>query len=368
MNTLLDAIDGAEKNGSESYNAPRCPNCGRGEDRLVIWPESGDTGRVWCRRCDWGRRRHPDGSIDGIEYMRRVEGMSFEEACEFFGVEKKVSGDSTAKSAQDSAPDSTSITVQAPPEDTSRTEWKPYEPPPDEWQSAAESFCVKCKDELWSDSPAGQSARQYLHGRGLSDETIKAAGLGANPKDRWPTKRQWGLDAEGKVWLPRGVVIPWADENAVCGVNIRRPDGDIQPDAEDQWKRRKYQRAAGPSAPMYGVQWIQEPKPIVLVEGEFDALSVQQEAADICYPVATGSTGGARRERWRQLLADAPLVLVSFDAEEAGENAAREWISALPNAVRWHPHATDTSEMLEAGKDVRMWVRCGIQAARRSLT
>lgn len=366
MNTLLDVIDGAEESGSDSYNAPHCPNCGRGEDRLVIWPESGETGRVWCRHCDWGRRGHPDGSIDGIEYLRRVEGMSFREACDFFGVEKEVKGDTVAQTENDST-DSVSIAVSAPPEDTSSTTWTEYEPPPDAWRDAAKSFCAKCKNELWSDSAAGRSAREYLHGRGLNDETIRAAGLGANTNDKWPAKREWGLEEEGKVWLPRGVVIPWGDGDGISGVNIRRPSGDIEPEAEEQWKRRKYQRATGPSAPMYGVQWIHEPRPVVLVEGEFDALAVQQQAADICFPVATGSTGGARRERWRQLLANAPLVLVSFDSEEAGEGAAREWISALPNAVRWHPHATDTSDMLEEGKDLRMWVRCGIQAARRSL-
>lgn len=358
MNTLDDLIDGAEKNGSHSYNAPHCPSCGRGEDRLVIWPKSGDTGRVWCRRCEWGG--------DGIQYLRDARGMSFREACDFFGVEKEVKGDPAAQTENDS-PDSVTIAVDAPPEDTSRTTWTEYEAPPQTWRDAAKAFCAKCKNELWSDSAAGRSAREYLHERGLNNETIRAAGLGANPNDRWPTKDEWGLDSEGKVWLPRGVVIPWADEGGVSGVNIRRPDGDIEPDAEEQWKRRKYQRAAGPSAPMYGVQWIHEPRPIVLVEGEFDALAVQQKAADICFPVATGSTGGARREKWRQLLANAPLVLVSFDSEEAGETAAREWISALPNGIRWPPHANDTGEMLEHGRDLRMWVQCGIQAARRTL-
>lgn len=367
MNTLLDVIDGAEKNGAETWNAPYCPNCGQGEDRLVIWPEDGDTGGVWCRNCDWGRRTHPDGAIDGIEYMRRVEGMSFREACDFFGVEKEVSGDTGAGTEQDTAPDRTSVTVGTQPQSTPVKEWPPYDRPSETWRAAALEFCHSCKNELWSDSAAGQSARDYLHGRGLSDETIWAAGLGANPNERWPSRTEWGLDGDGKVWLPRGVVIPWADFHGVSGVNVRRRDGDVQPEADEQWKRRKYQRAPGPSAPLYGVQWVQEARPFVLVEGELDALAVQQKAGDICFPVATGSTGGARRELWRQLLSRAPVVLVAFDSDEAGENAARAWIDALPNALRWHPHATDAGEMLEDGQDLQMWVRCGIQAAQRAL-
>lgn len=148
---------------------------------------------------------------------------------------------------------------------------------------------------------------------------------------------EWGLEGEGNLWLPPGVVIPWADSEGVSSVNTRRPSGNVEPGADDQWKRWKYQRAAGLSAPMYGVQWIGDPMPIVLVEDEFDALAVQQQADDICRPVATGSTGGARRKRWRKLLANVPAVLIAFDAEEPGENAAREWTSALPNAIRWPP-------------------------------
>jgi len=58
---------------------------------------------------------------------------------------------------------------------------------------------------------------------------------------------------------------------------------------------------------------------------------------------------------------------VAFDVGEPGENAACEWTSALPNAIRWHPHATDTSEMLKEGIGLRTWIRCGIEAARHSL-
>jgi len=67
------------------------------------------------------------------------------------------------------------------------------------------------------------------------------------------------------------------------------------------------------------------------------------------------------------MLADAPAVLVSFDDECPGEEASRAWIESLPNGIRWPPHADDAGKMLEQGKDLRMWVRCGIQAARKMI-
>lgn len=369
MNTLLDAIDGAEKSGSDSYQAP-CPNC-NADDHLVVWPDNGDTGRVCCRKCGWGRRTHPEGPVDGIEYMRRVEEMGFREACDFFGVDKGVSGDGTLESAEQSTYEGPTsdrkpnLDVSTHPEHTSGVQWESYDAPGEMWRDTARSFCRECKDRLWSDEPAARSALEYLEGRGLTRDTIETAGLGVNDTDRFHEPERWGLDTDSKVWLPRGVVIPWADSEGVSGVNIRRPAGDVQPGADEEWKGRKYQRAPGPSAPLYGVQWIKDGNPIVIVEGEFDALAVAQVALDVCSPVATGSTGGARRSEWCNLLANAPAVLVAFDDEAAGESASLTWIEALPNATRWPPHADDTGEMLEQGADLRMWVRCGLHAASR---
>lgn len=372
MRDLLDAIDGAEKCGSDTYQTD-CPSC-RDEDQLVIWPESDDTGSVWCRECGWGG--------DGLEYVQEANGMSFSEALEFFGVERETSGDGAPKTS--TGPNSPDQDLD---EGDSETEpersWGEFEPPSEEWKEAALAFCKESAERLWTGGKGAESALSYLYDRGLTDQTIKAARLGVNPEDRYPKRTDWGLPPKedrkdgGKVWLPRGIVIPWganSEEGSgeLLEVNIRRPEGDVQPNAEDGWKRRKYQRASGSSCPMYCTPVEGPPRPvsetpIVLVEGEFDALAVLQEAGDLVSPVATGSASGAQRERWRTLLAQAPAVLVSFDEGNAGEEASRVWKAALPNAIRWPPHADDTGEMLEQGDNLRTWTRCGLEAAQRRL-
>jgi len=362
LNTATEAERAGNQHGAE-YHAPDCPRCGSGDDRFVIWPDhaSSDTGRFWCRRCGY--------SGDGIDYLREEHGLSWAKACDVFGVSPEVKGDgaSSATSTR-SAPETPKDLEIKPPEPTA-SRWKEYEGPSDAWREAAVSFCTACKRHMWNDSDAARSARSYLHNRGFTDDTIETAGLGLNGRDRWPNRTAWGLDPKpdrddgGSLWLPRGVVIPWgAPDAGVIGVNIRRPSGDVDPDG-DGWKARKYQRAAGPSSPLFGAERADGTRPVVLVEGEFDALAVRQCASDLVHAVATGSTGGARRKRWRTLLASAPAVLVAFDAEEPGEEAARVWTRGLPNALRWPPHAHDTADMLETGLDVRMWVRCGLRAA-----
>lgn len=365
MKTLLDVINEAEPNGNQhggEWNAPRCPWCGTGDDRLVIWPDHSrhETGMVWCRRCE--------NSCDGIHFVREFRDMSWHEACEFFGIDPEVEGDGSTVAEAPSVAFS-SQRASGSESDKNHSHWTSYDPPSDKWREAARTFAADSRERLWSDTKVAEAGRQYLDERGLEAETIKRAGLGLNPNGQWPRRTDWGLDlpddpnSSGKMWLPKGIVIPWADKDGLSGINIRRFPEDVQPDSKDEWKRRKYQRAPGPSAPLYGAKQVQKGKPAVIVEGEFDALAIRQKAADLVVPVATGSTGGARRQYWLNLLSRASSVLVAFDAEEPGKKAARVWLNALPNATRWSPHLGDTAEMLQQREDLRMWVRCGIQAA-----
>jgi hypothetical protein len=86
-----------------------------------------------------------------------------------------------------------------------------------------------------------------------------------------------------------------------------------------------------------------------------------QEAGDFLAVTATGSTAGGRLERWIGGLALCSIVLVSFDADTAGEEAAVWWLKALgPRANRWRPYWGDPNQMLQDGIDLRIWVREGL--------
>lgn len=75
--TLLDIIGRdvklkrAAATGGGEYHGP-CPVCG-GNDRFRVQPEKGKTGKFACRKCEI--------SGDGIDYLRKVKGLTFQEAC-----------------------------------------------------------------------------------------------------------------------------------------------------------------------------------------------------------------------------------------------------------------------------------------------
>lgn len=311
--------------GGEWHGA--CPFCG-GTDRLRVQPERD----FWtCRQCK--------RSGDAIAYLVETNRITKADAY-------KMRHDDTANiGAGNVAP--------RPPQPPAACE-----PPNTTWQARAWDFVVQSQTALWSTT--GSEALAWLTGmRGLSEDTISRAGLGYHAgSPEFEDRAAWGLPEElndkgnqKRVWLPRGIVIPWVIGDDVWRVNIRRPSGDP-----------KYIGPAGWANALYNVDQLLVNKPAILVEGELDALTLKQTAGDLIAPVATGSTGGARGVRWIAKLALCSRVLVAFDADEAGEEARRYWLNVLQNGQYWRPFWGDANGMQQDGADVRGWVLAGCKS------
>jgi hypothetical protein len=180
--------------------------------------------------------------------------------------------------------------------------------------------------------------------------------IGYNQHDSYEEQSCGGLppcfDQYGrpkKLWLPRGIVIPGHIDGYLWGLRIRRPIG-----------VPKYCWVPGGTTALYLADAVNTTKPVMVVEGEIDALTILQVAGDLVTPVATGSTTGARRVRCLARLALAPLALVAYDADVAGDRAARYWIERLPNPHRWRPYWADVNEVAKAGTDLRAWIIAGL--------
>ena len=151
--------------------------------------------------------------------------------------------------------------------------------------------------------------------------------------------------------MPRGIVIPSRFEGQLWRVDIRRPD-----------EEPKYIAVKGSRNVLYNVDALTFNHPAIMTEGAFDALSVSQEAGDLIVPVAC-STSGGRGVRWVSKLALCSVVLLGFDADEAGDRAATYWQSVLDNAFRWRPYWDDVNGMAREGVDLRTWISVGLKAA-----
>jgi DNA primase len=324
----------ASTNGGE-YAGP-CPSCG-GADRFRCWPEQGDGGRFWCRGCD--------KKGDAIQYLRDFRGHGYLEACSLLGQEPKESKRSLDWDRKPGNHHQSAL-------------WQPRETaqPGNLWQSKAISFLKWSEAQLWSETDT--SARDWLHGRGLTDETIKVFRLGWNPQD-WFIKQRtaWGLhetlNDKGKpkkLWLPLGLVIPKLTEDSIVRLRFRRPDGDP-----------RYYLLPGSET---GALCIPGGPACVVVESELDATLLHQDAGDLATMIALGSAQARPDHAAAALLDQAETILVSLDSDEAGAKAAWQWWAQhYPKAKRWPViRGKDPTEARQNGLDLRAWILAGLPA------
>ena len=325
--------------GEVEYHA-NCPWCG-GYNRFAFW----SSGRYSCSIRASGCGRY---GRDVIDFLREYEGLSFFEACDELGIDpgQVSSGPICYRVATNEAP------------------------PPKAWQERAAAVIHHAQRFLWS--PHGQGALDSLRYRGFTDDTICTAALGYIPytgDGRWyrDAPERWGLSQEDEpmnvVWLPEGILIPWSADGHIWKLHIRRLSGLKDGDA-------KYVQVKGSREGLYNVDTIRVDTPLVVCEGEFDALAGQQVCSKLATWVATGATTRARRDRWLARMGMASSVLVAYDEDvpdkngkRSGEEGATYWERTLPHAMRWPPWMHDLNEMMQQGHDLRTWVELGVAVA-----
>jgi len=329
--TILDLLKEdnihPKKTGSkqgEQYQSS-CPQCG-GKDRFHAWPNQGQGGRWWCRQCNKSGNLH--------QYLMDFREMSYSESCEYLGfAPQKKNGNLANHSTHE----------------TSTYE----ETPSGLWQEKAMEFVAQSASALWR--PESQEYLAYLYSRGLNEKTIQNHFLGWNEEDKNENGERWGImdleEPHPSLWLPRGIVIPCFLNGKIQRIKIRRWDN-AQP---------KYAQVKSSS----NIPMILggNNKPIVVVEGELDALLIDQEAHDLVSTIAMGSASSKPKNSLIEWLNQAPLILVALDDDVAGRQAAWSWwLPYLPQAKRLPiVEGKDPGEAFQHGIDIRIWIKAGIE-------
>jgi CHC2 zinc finger len=279
---------------------------------------------------------------DAAELEMKLQGVAFPEAAR---IAAELSGIVTPSGT-------TTRPAPRPRPPASAAAGKPARTPPERSSGLpmeeASSLVTEAADRLWK--PKGTDALAYLHDRCLKDETIKAARLGWTPGVMVPRDGDEPFKA-------RGITVPWFDGDRLALVKIRQPEG----------RKPKYVEAFRDRPQVYPDPAVIEPgRPLVIVEGEFDALLLGQALGRApglpgwAAVVTLGSTssgrgygGGIDPAILRRVLA-APVWFVATDADKAGDKAASEWPA---RAIRVRPPEPfkDWTEAAQAGIDLRSW-------------
>jgi len=225
-----------------------------------------------------------------------------------------------------------------------------YKKPPEKWMIEAEKFVYDCARNL--NLPQNVKHLDFLKSKHLSEKMIRLAMIGYNPKDQYISRGSWGLDEEvnengqnKKLWLPKGIVIPYAFEGNIIRIRVRREN------ENDTFGR--YVIASGSSSrPMvFGIK-----NDCMVVESELDALLMYQECGYFISIIGLGSASTKPKFDILKTLKMSRKILVSLDRDNAGFKASSWWIENFPNCAKRLPPigGKDPSEMANS-KSLREW-------------
>lgn len=212
------------------WHAGPCPFCG-GTDRFTL-KQTQNGWRWFCRHCGEGKYHTP------IDYVMRREGLPFLEAV-------RVMGGDVQPMHRKHQEESNSIPL--------------VELPGSDWQMATWARVERACRCLASE-PDGEAARAYLQSRGITLGTSCAYLLGA------------AVARDPKLWIYRpAVVIPWFDAENITALNFRFVDSHPEGLRYKTLGKRL----------LYGLNNLAMGSTLVLVEGEFNAMSIFQAAASL---------------------------------------------------------------------------------------
>ncbi len=346
---ILDAVGQAgiklrkAVTSGREYCGP-CPGCREGDDRFHVWPDRGEGGTYWCRRCN--------AKGDLVQFLKDYCGYTYPQAFEAVGR---------------SMPDQYRPAVCRPAGAKPKTRFQPvrHEDPVETWQNrAADLVDASCKALL-----AYDRAMAWLAARGLDEGAVRHFRLGWFPGEKgkpcmFRPRSAWGLPEvlkkDGKkkmLWIPRGFVIPCFREGRIHRIRIRRPAGDLRSDRDI-----RYYMLPGSGNDLL---WINRDKEAqVVIESELDAMMVAARAGSL---VGVGALGSARNKPGASVfyhLKKALRILVALDYDEGGWEAWEWWEQEFPQARPWPvPQDKDPGEAFAAGVDIRAWILQGLPPA-----
>jgi DNA primase len=189
----------------------------------------------------------------------------------------------------------------------------------------AERLIAEASERLWT--PAGSDARRYLEGRGLTEATIRRHRLGWADKIRMPKR-------DGGRWPLSGITIPWFDSGRLTRVKVRR-FGLVRGSRYIEAFASGWRVYPGPEAVRPGMS-------LIIVEGEFDCMLMQQEVEDLASVVTFGSSSARPDPSMWLALARCSQLFAALDGDPAGDDAAAEWGG---RAIRVRPPCKDWTEL-----------------------
>lgn len=260
-----------------------CPVCG-GTDRFYILID--DVPMHWaCRHCHPNRGTALD--FIGLCYGLPVSGTGIKETIN--------------KLAECLGVSDTGIRRYIPSEQKKKKMFVPMMPdmPTEEWQDTVKPIVDRAQTYLWSN----RNALSYLTScRKLSPETIRKYKIGFNPN-------RFELN---DIYFPNGYYFPVFIDKNIVRVKVR-----LEPRKPNEPKYKSVSK--GIAVSLYCAKFTDNDK-VIYVEGELDAITINQVAGDICKAVTFGSNSYIGvAEKWQYYYRMPDKTVICFDNDSNAE-------------------------------------------------
>lgn len=295
------------------YAGP-CPKCG-GDDRLHVLTRTRQGKQAWfCRNC------HPDIS-DAGDYVRIIRGRT--EWADVFDDLRRFGlpddGRSRGRIGQVEAI-ARPVVVRSAAGLTLPADGALPEPPAEEWQGDVDVLLWSDRGaywRLWDFDAEAIAARNYLEQqRHLTPETIYKFALGYLPASITTGPMGWRAATSGAI------VMPWVFGSCqYWKVQYRAVGSDVP--KEHRYRQKKGAGVDG-GLPPFNADAIKTAGVVLIVEGEMDAMLAQQ-VAPVGVAVVTWGSASIAPNGWAESLLKSRRVLLVFDADSAGQQAAAKW-------------------------------------------
>lgn len=295
------------RESSKESHGP-CPFCG-GVDRFIVTKE-------YCS-C---RPGHCGFKGDAIEYTMRLHGLSFKEACE--------------RLSNGTLPTTSELVRPA------KVERKANEFDAEYWTGQAKAGALNPQNSTDTTAVLG---REYLKGRGLTDETIEAYKLGVRLTSLPGT--------ENKEKRP-AVTLPWYDRNGkLAAVKMRFLATHEYTDSADRQRKESKTSRGNFAGNMFGWQAVKGPEQrrvLIITEGEMNCPSFWQVAGQVADVLSCGTESmlNTLPDWLLEYAARYEYRLVWADKGQMSEDAAKR----LNAASMRSPNGMDANDLLQQGK------------------
>jgi DNA primase len=318
----VDLLAMAEADGvqlrreSPTEYAGPCPKCG-GVDRLHVLTKSKQGKPAWfCRNC-----LPPETMGDAADYVRIIRGRTAwsDVFADLRAHGLPDNGRSSGRIGQVEARSrSTPAVVRSAAGNILPADGALTTPPATAWQEEVDVL-------LWgersgfhllrdADDAGAVAARAYLARRHLTQTTMHRFALGLLPANVTTKPMGWRAATAGAI------VMPWIYDGRYWRVQYRAV-GDVP---KDQRYRQKKGASLDGALPPFNGEAIDGAGVVLVVEGEMDAMLGQQCAPEGVAVVTWGSASIAPNG-WAEELLEGRRVLLSFDTDEKGQQAAERW-------------------------------------------